>query len=280
MGVRGFSTLMYLGSCVVSCSIFYPIWILQCSRKWKASSHLLTVKSGITRCRIKAEHKPSLVVRARCCQKRRNLHWVNCSAVSECCLRKGLGPGLVRKTLLWSTAGAGPDLGQFCLTVHLRSVLRFLQQNTQWETTYHGLKGMMGISFWFCREPERCKIGDSWRYMNWTRWGHPLMTILPEQFRFCQVACPKTSVSTSAFQTVRISAVPGYKGLFDTLYNTLEILHCCQARRGLHVLHSASESNTDWRRFYLQLCIALKMFRFLNTIANLEGFLAALVWRS
>lgn len=104
---------MYLGSFLVLCSIFCLVWMQQCSKKWKASSHLLTVKSGIMRCKIKAEHEPSLLVWARHCQKRRCLPRENGSALSEAPCAKGLVLGLCRSC---SMVGTGPNLGHFCLT--------------------------------------------------------------------------------------------------------------------------------------------------------------------
>lgn len=104
---------MYLGSFLVLCSIFYLVWMQQCSKKWKASSHLLTVKSGIMRCKIKAEHKPSFLVWGRHCQRRRCLPRRNNSAFSEA---PRPDPRLVEKLLPWSIVGAGANLGCFCLT--------------------------------------------------------------------------------------------------------------------------------------------------------------------
>lgn len=104
---------MYRGSFLVLCSIFYLVWMQQCSKKWKASSHLLTVKSGIMRCKIKAEHKPSLLVWGRPFQRRRCLPGKNGSALSEA---PRPDPGLVQKLLPWPMVGAGANLGHFCLT--------------------------------------------------------------------------------------------------------------------------------------------------------------------
>lgn len=106
---------MYLGSSLGLCSIFYLVWMQQCSIKWKAPSHLLTVKSGIMRCKIKAEHKPSLLVWARHCQRRRCLLWKMAQPFLRLPVQRA-GPGLVQKLLPWSMVGAGLNLGHFCLT--------------------------------------------------------------------------------------------------------------------------------------------------------------------
>lgn len=121
---------MYLGSSLGLCSIFYLVWMQQCSKKWKAPSHLLTVKSGIMRCKIKAEHKPSLLVWARHCQRRRCLLGKMAQPFLRLPVQRA-GPGLVQKLLPWSMVGAGPNLGiSASLTVHFWGVLWFSQQNS------------------------------------------------------------------------------------------------------------------------------------------------------
>lgn len=205
-------TLMYLGSCLVLCIIFYPLWIQQCSKSEKPSSHLLTVKSGITRCKIRAEHKPSSLVWAGRSQRRRCLHWENCSAISE---RSVDAEDLILG--LWGRCHPDP-LQEQCqtwdisasLTELFHGVLYFSQQNVQCETC-HGLKGMMCISL--CSSANKPVLKPR---------------VAPLLFR----------LSKSLLSHIT-------RGVFDTFYNTLEIFALLSGKAGLQILPSLFEINTD-----------------------------------
>lgn len=147
-----------------------------------------------------------------------------------------------------------------------RHDVHFLVQNT--------------ASFWLCREPERSarfvtpgdkrtehvEVAHYWRsYQN----NSDNMPVLKSQlaplhlcFSDCQNLC-----------------CPRLQGFLTPC--TIPLRFCIAIGQGwAAILRSIFEINTDRRHLYLQLCIELRIFRFLNAIENLEGFLAASVWRS